>query len=232
MVDASVDGMKRVSLNLRHIHAFCETCASGGVSAAAERVHLSQPAVTQAIAKLEATFGERLFTRSSVGMHPTEAGEIFRARAVRALALIGEGAAATQLLDRRRPRQAMRDFHRAATAGQLNALIAVGAHGSFSLAALRIGLSQPSLHRAARDLERLAGIPLYRRTPEGVGLTPAAAELARHARLAFAELDSAFEELAAHRGDRWARVVVGTLPLVRSHFLPTAIDGKHGTVIK
>ena len=216
--------MKHTALNLRHVRVFCETCDAGGVTAAAARVHLSQPAVTQAVTKLETIFGERLLTRSSAGVHPTEAGDIVRARAERALALIAEGAAAAEASDRARPRSADCGFHRAVTARQLNALIAVGAHGGFSLAAARIGLSQPAVHRAARDLERLAGAPLFRRTPEGVGLTRAGAELARCARLAYAELASAFEEIAAHQGVGSARVVVGTLPLARSQVLPAAID--------
>ena len=44
-------------LNLRHLRAFCEAAALGSISRAAEEVHLSQPAVTQAIAKLEEIAG-------------------------------------------------------------------------------------------------------------------------------------------------------------------------------
>jgi len=40
-------------LNLRHMRAFCMVARCGSISAAAGDVHLSQPAITQAIAKPE-----------------------------------------------------------------------------------------------------------------------------------------------------------------------------------
>jgi DNA-binding transcriptional LysR family regulator len=46
----------------------------GSISAAAGDVHLSQPAITQAIAKLERSLEVTLFARSSTGMAATEAG--------------------------------------------------------------------------------------------------------------------------------------------------------------
>ena len=44
--------------NLRHLRAFVAAVEHGGATRAAERIHLSQPAVTQALAKLEARLGE------------------------------------------------------------------------------------------------------------------------------------------------------------------------------
>ena len=75
--------------NLRHLRAFQEVARCRGISAAAERVHLSQPAITQAIAKLEAQLGTALFERRSGGLYPTEPGDLFLDRVERALDDVG-----------------------------------------------------------------------------------------------------------------------------------------------
>ena len=82
---------KTALLNLRHLRVFLEVAKSGGISAAARTVNLSQPAITQAIAKLEAVFQQKLFARGSTGMFLTEAGALLQARADRALAHIRNG---------------------------------------------------------------------------------------------------------------------------------------------
>lgn len=51
------------------------------------------------------------------------------------------------------------------------------AAGSLTSAAERLGLSQPTIGRQIRTLEREIGGPLFERTPHGLALTPAGAEL-------------------------------------------------------
>ncbi|HEY5790955.1 MAG TPA: LysR family transcriptional regulator, partial [Gammaproteobacteria bacterium] len=111
------------------------------------------------------------------------------------------------------------------TTAQLRALVAVASAHNFSLAARSIGISQPSLHRAARDLERLLELALFDRTSRGIVLTPAAELLAQHAKLAFAELAQGYAEVAQLRGIDCGRIVVGSMPLPRTHVLPAAING-------
>jgi DNA-binding transcriptional LysR family regulator len=59
-------------LNLRHLKAVAAIVDSGSISGAARAVNLTQPAITQAIAKIEATLDTSLFERTSSGMEPTE----------------------------------------------------------------------------------------------------------------------------------------------------------------
>lgn len=216
--------MKRDDLNLRHLRAFCEVAACGSISAASQRVYLSQPAITQAIAKLESVLNTSLFVRSSTGMLPTETGRLLARRTRRALSLAGAGAQDAQGSTGSRKGKGFTQFDKLVTAAQLRALIAVAEAGNFSLAARNVGVSQPSLHRLARDLERLSGVELFIRTARGIGLTQAAEILARHARLAFAELQQGFEELDAVRGIDSARIHIGSLPLARTAILPRAIN--------
>jgi LysR family transcriptional regulator of gallate degradation len=110
------------------------------------------------------------------------------------------------------------------TAAQLRALIALDEARSFSLAARNTGISQPSIHRAARDLERLAGFALFRAASHGVDLTQAAERLSRRARLAAAELQQAFFELDAWKGQDSTVITIGSMPLARSRILPKAMN--------
>ena len=48
-------------LNLCDMRAFCEVARCGGISPAAINAHLLQPAITQAVAKLERSFQVTLF---------------------------------------------------------------------------------------------------------------------------------------------------------------------------
>ena len=186
--------MQVAQLNLRHLRVFREVAHCRSVSRAAPAVHLSQPAITQAIARLEEQLGARLFDRRSDGMAPTAAGGLFLARVERALAQLRNGAREAQRLAARRQGSGGRAggfaaFEALVTMAQLRALIAVSTAENFSLAARTLGVAQPSLHRAARDLERLSGLSLYVRTASGIALTGSAAALAQAARLAFAELE-------------------------------------------
>ncbi len=212
------------TFNLRHLRALCETVATGSFSSASRRVHLSQSAVTQAIAGLESGLDQTLFSRHATGVVATDAGRILAARAEHALELLRIGATKAQHLSPRTRVRGFSAFDRLITTAQIKALLAVAAAGNYSLAARQSGISQPSIHKAARDLERLSGVELFHNTPRGIQLTPAAEILVRHARLAEVELQQALAELDALRGTEGGTISIGTLPLARTKMLPKVIN--------
>ena len=220
--------MRRSNLNLRHLRAFSHVGAQNSISRAADAVHLSQPAVTQAIAKLETRLGVLLFDRTGNGLFLTTAGDIFLARVNRALAIITEGARLASKIGR--TKTATKNLHgfgkfdQLVTTAQLGSLLAVAGAGNFSLAARNSGVSQPSLHRTARDLERLSRLTLFRKSSTGIELTPAATTLSRYVSLSFSELDQGLEEIENWRGTDTGRIVIGTMPLARTYLLPHAIN--------
>ena len=57
------------------LHTFRVVCETGRISMAARILHLSQPAVSQQVHKLEGALGQPLLTRSARGVAPTPAGD-------------------------------------------------------------------------------------------------------------------------------------------------------------
>ena len=220
--------------NLRHLHVFRHVARLGSVSAAARAVHISQPAVTLAIAGLERYFDSPLLLRRSTGVTLTSAGEICLGRIERSTNQLRE---ALSDVTRGASSERIASLERLVRSTQLDALDAVVQHGNFSVAARARHVSQPSIHRAARELERLLGVPLFEKTSFGITPTRAAEELARRARLAFAEIEQARAEVHALSGGESGRTVIGAMPLARSYLLPAALleftqeHPRHGVAI-
>ena len=73
-----------------HLKTFVTVAEERHLTRAAERLFVSQPAISAHIKALEEELGLALFERTSKGMLPTAAGEALLARARRALAAVGE----------------------------------------------------------------------------------------------------------------------------------------------
>lgn len=78
-------------IKLRHIACFLEVAARSGFGRAANALHLTQPAVSRAIAELEDILGLPLFERGRGGTALTPAGTAFRAHAGAAFAELARG---------------------------------------------------------------------------------------------------------------------------------------------
>lgn len=208
--------------NLRHLRAFEASVRLASISRAAEEVHVSQSAVSQAIANLERSLGVELLQRSRTGSFVTPYGQIFRIRVERALERVSDALMAASENGR-----AMRSRGASpvanVTATQINVLIAIEENGSFSAAARAAGISQPAVNRSAGDLERNLRRSLFRRTPTGKATNRLGTDLAHRLRLALHEIDYAVEELDAARGQSQGTIPVGILPLGASMLLTRAL---------
>ncbi|MCB1334086.1 MAG: LysR family transcriptional regulator [Roseivivax sp.] len=200
--------------NLRHLRVFLAVADLGSLTQASAACNISQPAATQAIKKLEAAAGGLLFQRASQGVFLTERGALLAERVRRAFARLDP---ALSEISQRLPH--------VASAPQLEALAEVAEAESFTLAARRLGLAQPTVHRAVSQLEKDCDRPLLRRTPQGLVPSRACRALADAVRLAFSEFDQAMAELAVFDGREAGRIVIGALPLSRSALLPQALIG-------
>lgn len=209
-------------LNLRHLSAALAVARHGSASAASAYAFMSQPAITQAIAKLENELETPLFERRPGGMSPTPSGEILAHRVTRMADYLARGA---RVLRNGKARQTggFEPIERLMTAIQLRAMIEVIRHGGYALAARANGLSLAAVHRATRELERLAGVPMLERAGRIVRPTDRAVAFARYARLALAEIEAAVTDITALRGVTNGRILVGAMPLGRSGLVPRAV---------
>ena len=77
-----------MNINLDLYRCFCEVAKSGNATKAAEKLFISQSAVSQSIKQLEAGLGTKLFDRTVRGMTLTPEGEVLYSYVSNALGLI------------------------------------------------------------------------------------------------------------------------------------------------
>ncbi|MBC2665380.1 LysR family transcriptional regulator [Novosphingobium flavum] len=219
--------MTPYDLNLRHLMALSEIKQLGSLSRAAEAVHLSQPALTQAVVKLEGTLQHRLFDRHRDGITPTPAGiELIDRvdRAAQELAAAFEecrpATSSRRWIDGRAMLLRVSFTH-------LRAVIAAVQSGNFILANRATGISASAIHRAVRDFEQLSGIILFERRGRSVVPTDGARAIAGAARRAVAEIEAVIADLDMRRGQIGGRLTIGAMPLVRAKLIPEAVCDFH-----
>ncbi|HTC02060.1 MAG TPA: LysR family transcriptional regulator [Xanthobacteraceae bacterium] len=206
--------------SLRQLRVFEAVARLESVSAAARDIHLSQPGVSQAIRALENGLGAQLFERRQFGCYVTALGAILLPRVRRFLEYLRSA-----LTEPSSPagRQSIDATVNRMTRPQLQSLIAVSENPSFDAAARSLRISQPSLHRSARELERELRRSLYRRTATGVTTTPYGSELARRVQVALGEIEYGLDELQAARGNIVSRIAIGNIPHSATQILSNAI---------
>jgi len=190
-------------LNVRHLAAVAKIAELGSINAATRAVNLTQPAITQALARLEEQIGLPLFERRHDGMSLTDAARLLVPRIEAALAHVASPHVTT---------------------ARLRALLALAEAGSYAGASLATGLSLPSLHRAVSDLSLALRRTLVVRRGKAVALTGAGTDLARAFRLARVELETGLAEIEALKGRETRTITIGAMPLSRARVLPLAVS--------
>jgi LysR family transcriptional regulator of gallate degradation len=211
--------------NLRRLRAYLAISEAGTVQRAAEKLHLTQSSLTRAVQELERQLGLLLFERTRRGMVPTEFGAILSKRVRRAMLqleivekeLIAEHVKAGHV-------RCPNGFSNKVTHRQLSAFLSIASCRTERGAARQLALSQPAMTQALRDLERLVGEALFIRTTRGMVATPFGEILLRRAKLAFAEITAAGDDIATRVGRMMGRVVIGVLPLAGAPMVARAVN--------
>jgi len=213
---------RAAAISFRQLRLFESVGRLSSVRRGSDECNLSQPAVTQALGKLEAQLGEQLLERRTSGSYLTPVGRVFHLRVQRCFsqmesavmelgACSGSHAAAAIVNRISRP--------------QVRCFLAIIDHGTFPKAAQALGLTQTSLQRAARDLEAHLRTTIYFRSAAGVMVSPEGAEFGRKLRLATQEIEWGIREIAMAHGAESSRIVIGALPFGGTVLLADVLDG-------
>lgn len=106
---------------------------------------------------------------------------------------------------------------------QLKALLQVVDAGSIRAAARALGVSQPAVTKAIRELEAEVDAPLVHRSSRGVELTECGRQLTIRARLVQAQLAMARQDIRQLQGGQQASVAVSVTPVVFMGALPEVL---------
>lgn len=110
------------------------------------------------------------------------------------------------------------------TPRQFETLIAAAECGSFSAAAERLKISQPSLSESIRRIEREMGARLFERTTRSLKLTPQGRHAVTVARDAVRDFKHALERLASGMDRKRSRITIAALPSIACAALPSALQ--------
>jgi DNA-binding transcriptional LysR family regulator len=110
---------------------------------------------------------------------------------------------------------------------QLRYADAVATHRHFTRAAASVRVAQPALSHQVKRLELELGVELFERSRSGVQLTEAGEIFILRARRALAEVDAAREEIAAFKGLKTGRVVLGAMQALAGLDLPRLLSAFH-----
>ncbi len=106
---------------------------------------------------------------------------------------------------------------------QLEYVVAIAEERSFSRAAERLHVAQPSLSQQIKKLEAELRVSLFDRLPRGVVVTEAGARLVARARTVLAELVDARREVGETKTDVAGTLRVGAIPTIAPFVLPGCV---------
>jgi LysR family transcriptional regulator of gallate degradation len=213
-----------LAIGLRHLRVFLAVVDQGSVSQAAAALYRAQSAVSRSIRELEKEFGVPLFERRTQGMLPTRFGDALQHRARRVAAEFDAAGRDSERL----PGAKARGAQAPTPAMQLNdrrlrAFVELADVHHMPTVAEKLGVSQPAISLAIRELETALGLVLFARTPKGMLPTAQGGALALRVKRAMAEIRHARADIARLCGRIEGTVTVGALPLGRTVLLPRAI---------
>lgn len=220
------NGDLRKSLyNFRNLWVLDCVATHGSVNGASRDLPLTQPAISRIIKLLEESLGVTIFERKQDGVVPTKLGETVLRRVRRSIRHFTD---AEKVLASEKPTvasaQHLPSFYRVIKYRHLEALIEIANCQNTTIAARRIGVTQPAVYRSLRELEQVVDAPLFDRRYRRMVPTQAGETLLQRAKLALTELRYCENDLASRKGLVSGRVKIGILPLLQTMLVPQVVD--------
>lgn len=215
--------------NFRNLWVLDSVAAHGSVNGASRQLPLTQPAISRIIKLLEQALDISIFERKHDGVALTEFGEIVLQRVRRSIRFLtdAERALASQKSIQRTGKDPPA-FYQVFKYRHLEALIEIASCQNTTIAARRIGVTQPAVYRSLRELEQIVDTPLFERRYRRMIPTRSGETLLHHSKLALNELRYCENDLAALKGSVSGRVKIGILPLLQTMLVPQAIEKLSG----
>lgn len=113
------------------------------------------------------------------------------------------------------------------TLRQMEYLVAIAETGSFSEAAKRTHVSQPSLSTQVKDMEGHLGTPLLERSRQGAILTPIGEAVVARARIILRDVETMKLLTRESENSLVGQVRLGVLPSIGPYLLPLAVRTLH-----
>jgi len=207
------------------LRAFLAVADQGSANRAGAALFRAQSAVSRSVHKLERDLGVELFERRARGMLLTEYGRALLIRARRVHTEMQRARTEVAALVEKGNVRNAAIFSMLTHERRVRAFVALTEQHHMPSVAESIGITQPAVSMAIRQLEDSIGVALFERTARGMIPTLAGEALALRLKRALAEVRHAVAEIAALRGITQGTVTVGALPLGRTRLLPESIAG-------
>ncbi len=211
------------TIRVRQARTFLKVTDKGSITKAAATLNRSQTSVTKTIQDVENALGLELFSRSSRGVKLSVYGETLLPKAQAALEEFRKAEAFVPPATLRAFHSAARFFRMDVSDKWLDALIAAAETRSVAAAGQQLGITSSAVSASLRKLQDSLGVTLFERTSAALEPTSFSRNAVRHLKLARNYLRQGVEEMASVTGVIRGRVVVGSLPFVRTRILPQAI---------
>jgi len=210
-------------ISFRQARIVLAVARNSSVTGAARAINRSQTSVTKSIQDLERELGVDLFDRSPRGVSLTAYGEaIYRGAYEAARAFEQASGPVPPIMAKESPGVA-RFFQMDVSDKWLDSFLATAEHQNLSAAAHHLDLTPAAVAASLRKLEDSLNSTLFERSPNATIPTSFSVSLVQYVKLARSHLRHACDELAGLKGVKQGRVVVGSLPLLRTIVLPRAI---------
>lgn len=199
--------MRQSPLEIREIIAIEVVARARSFKLAAEAMNTSQPTLSRLIASAEARLGCALFRRGWSGADTTAQGDV-AARICGQIAGLIDAAQGALYADP----TSVPSLRYTLRSAQLQVIDAILREGSVTLAAARLGKSQPDVSRTLNEFSKRFRLQVFRRTSSGMEpLEPARILGTLSARIANT-LDALPEQIRLLDKDLVGRVSIGMLP--------------------
>ncbi|KPF88576.1 hypothetical protein IP81_18090 [Novosphingobium sp. AAP83] len=197
------------SISFQQLRLFESVGRLESVRKGSDECNLSQPAVTQALSKLERQVGFALLERRASGSYLTEAGTVLHLRVCR---MFAQMASAVMAIGEAKGVEQASVIVNRLSRSQARALIGTMEYGTLAGAAVGMKLTEASLQRSTRDLEGNIGSPLFYRSAVGLTVRPEGLAFGQKLKLAMQEIEAGLSELSAMTGGKQRQIVIGALP--------------------